>query len=427
MFFVISINGYLIQQNTIKSLMIMFSMESHLPVFQMTFLDKEGTILSLMPFAIGSPITVTVYSVNDTTNKSSINSSKELIKYNFVLAKFNGDDASDHTHVGGYFNIIGVHPWQFFKDYTPHCYPSMKISDLVKKVVNDNSRGYELSMDEESADTDGTCKHPQYKTNESDLDFILNKIVPYATINNAPIYFYANEKNKIVLNSFQMLINKDIKAVLSPFNIDNSSNVEEIKTLLENFGLDAVTRFTSIQYTIGGGSEADYVKKLLPKFYVEDLMTHKMMTAVKSPTSKMAKSTATYSGNKVPIFDTTFGGLNQTSSTVLMNRETDDQINLAINYTRDLDKMFRLTVDVAYNQDITIGSVVYLYIPTYITNTLGAKTVHWATGKWLVYQAVHSIGLNGENAGSELTLIRPSFAMNEIKTTLSEPENFLEV
>lgn len=428
MYATITINNEVIHPQKMKSAEVLFSMENHLPVFQMSFVDSGGEILSELPFTMGSVVKFTVWDAEiPGTILNSDKPKKELASYNFIVSKMYGDDVANPPIIGGYITVIAVHPWQFFKDYTPHCYAPMKASELIRKVVEDDSRGYELKMDDESKDTDTTCKYPRYKTNESDLDFVLNKVLPFATINNAPAYFFATDKNTILLSSFQELINKDVKAVLIPSQLDDELKVDEYVALVENFGLKGFLTYTGLQHAIGGGTGTDYVSKLLPKFYMEDLGTHKMLAANKRPTTKMSKGDSIFTGNKVPLRDTTFGGMNPTNSTVLMNRETEDQINLAINFGRDLDKMFRITLSTEYSAELTVGSVVYLYIPAYKKTELGGNAVHWVTGKWLIYQTKHTAQNTGDKINTELVLVRPTFSMNEQKTTLSDVDSYLEV
>lgn len=428
MYATITINNEVIHPQKMKSAEVLFSMENHLPVFQMSFVDSGGEILSELPFTMGSVVKFTVWDAEiPGTILNSDKPKKELASYNFIVSKMYGDDVASPPVIGGYITVIAVHPWQFFKDYTPHCYAPMKASELIRKVVEDDSRGYELKMDDESKETDTTCKYPRYKTNESDLDFVLNKVLPFATINNAPAYFFATDKNTILLSSFQELINKDVKAVLIPSQLDDELKVDEYVALVENFGLKGFLTYTGLQHAIGGGTGTDYVSKLLPKFYMEDLGTHKMLAANKRPTTKMSKGDSIFTGNKVPLRDTTFGGMNPTNSTVLMNRETEDQINLAINFGRDLDKMFRITLSTEYSAELTVGSVVYLYIPAYKKTELGGNAVHWMTGKWLIYQTKHTVQNTGDKINTELVLVRPTFSMNEQKTTLSDVDSYLEV
>lgn len=428
MYTTITINNEVMHPQKIKSAEVIFSMENHLPIFQMSFVDSGGEVLSNLPFTMGSIVKFTVWDAEiPGTLASTKKPEKEIANYNFIVSKMYGDDVASPNVGGGYITVIAVHPWQFFKDYTPHCYAPMKASDLIRKVVEDDTRGYELKMDEDSKDTDSTCKYPRYKTNESDLDFVLNKVLPFATINNTPAYFFATDKNTILLSSFQELINKSVKAVLIPNQLDDALKEKEYKSLVENFGLKGPLRYIGLQHAIGGGSGTDYVSKLLPKFYMEDLGTHKLLAANKRPTTKMSKGSGVFTGNKVPLRDTTFGGMNPTSSTVLMNRETDDQINLAINYSRDLDKMFRITLNTEYRVDLAVGNVVYLYIPAYQKTELGSTAIHWMTGKWLIYQTKHTVQNTGDKINTELVLVRPTFSMNEQKTTLSDVDSYLEV
>lgn len=428
MYATITINNEVIHPQKMKSTQIVFSMENHLPVFQMSFVDSSGDVLSNLPFTMGSPVKFTVWEAEiPGTILNSDKPPKELASYNFIISKMYGDDVANPNVIGGYITVIAVHPWQFFKDYTPHCYAPMKASELIRKVVEDDSRGYELKMDDESKDTDTTCKYPRYKTNESDLDFVLNKVLPFATINNAPAYFFATDKNTILLSSFQELINKSVKAVLVPTQLDDKLKLAEYASIAENFGLQSVLKYVGLQHAIGGGTGTDYVSKLLPKFYMEDLGTHKLLAANKRPTTKMSKGDSIFTGNKVPLKDTTFGGMNPTSSTVLMNRETDDQINLAINFGRDLDKMFRVTLNTEYSVDLTVGAVVYLYVPSYQKTELGTNAIHWMTGKWLIYQTMHVVQQTGDKINTELVLVRPTFSMNEQKTTLADVDSYLEV
>lgn len=424
------INGEHIPAINIYNVSITFSLETHLPYGSIILRDEDSSSLRRFNFAIGSFVYI-AYIECDGNLQATGNT--EVKWCPLVITKIFHDNVLSPSELGGFLSFEVSHPWELYRDYKPHAYGNQKISALVKKIIGDNSRGMAFSVEDKfigTTDDKGNC--PRYKVNESDYDFILNKLLPYSSISGDPVHFFIDENGYVHFNTLKSMLTSTVKGIVYPTDTGSERTGTQLETQAKNSG-DTPLPFSDFSIAVGGGSDVNYIKSVKPKIYIEDIGTHKNIMIAKTATSYISKESGKNSGNKIPIFIGAIAGSPSTDSYAFLNRSADDQSGLTTNTVRNADKIFRISLRTSFTGiDVPLGSCINVFIPIEDEKIVASykPTSHWLCGKWVVYQATHSMRTpSSPEVGmeTELVLVRPTFIINTDTTSLLNPNQYWSI
>ena len=426
----LSINGENIPTLNIYNFSITFSMETHLPYGTIVLRDEDSSSLQKFNFAIGSFVFATFIESSGTLSGSD---NSHVSWCPLVITKIFHDNEIAPSELGGFLTLAVSHPWELFRDYSPHAYGKQKISSLVQKIIKDDTRGMAFTVKDKfigTTDDKGNC--PRYKVNESDYDFILNKLLPYSSIAGDPVHFFVDENGYAHFHSLKSMLTSSVLALVTPSDTGSEKAGQQVRDQAKNSG-DIYLPFNKFYLSVGGGSQVNYIQSVKPKIYIEDLGTHKNFMINKTATSFISKESGKNSGNKIPISIGAIAGSPSTNSFAFLNRSADDQAGLSTNAVRNADKIFLMTVDTLFTGiEVPIGSCVNVFVPIErdpIVYKANAKS-HWLCGKWVVYQATHSMvkpSAPEQGMVTNLVLARPTFVINSDSTSLSNPNQYWSI
>jgi hypothetical protein len=421
----VAINGELVPYQKIVNFKFDSSINDHLPSAWLGLADPDGDMISRFNIVLGTMVIINIIDGNEDDNQKH-----NMIKLSpFIVSKVFDGGEKNSSEVGGFIQLRLLHPWVFYNDMSPHAYSPMKISKLVKTIITDSTRGYELTVDDNYfGTTDDKGNYPRYKCGQSDYDFIINNLLPYATIGNNPVYFFINELGNIYFNTYKFLFNSGCKGmIVSDKANDNRDEFDTMGNIASNIGTENSIAFSKISINIGGEDSKDNLRKVLPKIYMEDLGTHNFLSGIKGPITKIASNT----GDKMPFSFYMMASMGATDSVELVNRAFDDQFGLAVNNSKSLDSLFEITLSTAgfIGADMPTGSNVYLYVsPKNIDNNATTKKLsHWLTGKWVIGKSEHYTSRSGDpnSLVSTVTLVRPTFVIKSESDTTVEDSSLL--
>ena len=412
--YLVLIDGEPYGSDLINKVSLFYDINTHLPSGTLTMIDANGDRLAKMNFMIGSTVEIKVMSPNAGTWAFPV----------MVISKMFHDTSANAQEFGGFYQIILEHPWMLSLDYTPHAYAPAKVSNIVKDILADDTRGVSYKGKTVNiADTDDTAKIPRYKTETSDYEFIIDSLLPMSVIKGQPAYFFLDTRGRFNFISIQELYKEQAEAVLT--GVELAGSITDLDKITKKTLTKEVVMATDFSVLIGGGTKVPLLRGLRPKVNL-DTMTGRFLSGIKSPTAVLTTATGKNSGNKIPVLVSTILENKPTDEISSPNKLWDDQVALAINSGRKLDSMFRLECVIKPDLTIaiTIGSVVQFVIPEKVLNddvedeeTLKA---HWLVGKWVVQKMGYSITTEGVE--TKLQCIKSNFTINSESTTIEYPD-----
>jgi hypothetical protein len=300
----------------------------------------------------------------------------------------------------------------------------MPLSELVKKVVKDTGRGYKIKMIDDDVDaTDDAGKYPKYKIGQSDDEFLMKNVLPYASIGLNPAYIFIDDFGNFKMKSYRNMYKQSAKVAFVPSvgTFMAYHDTYDAKLKADGESVKKYVSYTSMRVYIGGDDITDQIKALSPELYIEHPLTRRVIVG----TSRQ-ESYATQQNKKVPIISSMMNLIGNTDSRTFINRSVDEAVSLNINANASLDQMFSVTIDVPNCVDLApVGSAVHLL--TVVPNGLDSTKTHWLTGKWVVSDNKHYSSGNNLAAFTTVTLCRPTFLFKKGKSTLIDEDIFYEV
>lgn len=334
---------------------------------------------------------------------------------------------SDETSINegdGVLEVLCVHPWSIFQDFSFHAYAGKSNSEIIKSLVeNTSTRGFSFEDidDEKFLSTDEDGRIPRYKCGEGDLDFIVKKLLPYTTVNKNPIRFFVDEKNNVHLESFQSMWQKDPKLII--VGGDEQDVTDDDRASAELYGGGTLSQKLLVKV---GDQNPDKIIRILKKeVSFDDPATLTTYTGRLNPKVAIGKWKKGLSQTGyVPISAEKMLYSDATGKAYYRNHNMNDLTALSINEQHPFDSFFRIEIDVTFcGHLITVGDNVELSVPM-----TSDSQKFWIAGKWHVKAIRYTWDKqNGGTLGMKMTLIRPSFMFSYLTTTLMNPDDFYAV
>jgi hypothetical protein len=394
--------------------------------------DADGKIWSEFEgLAIGTPILIEIVSEpEDPTGES-----KEKIAFpQFFVTKVQLNADTDSSTYAGIIKIYFSHPWELMKDVTNHAYEQMNGTELIKKVLRDETRGFTFEINDTNFDkTDDPGKTSRFKTNETDFDFLMNKVLPYCTIDQSPAHLYCDEFGIWWLKSFKKLFKENGKIVIGPKEADLSLQdvAEQIQKNIDNFGIDSTDLVSVIDSSLLIGGR-EITNEFYPAFIIENASSGLSVSGGKRPGNKLKERNGQSFGNLLPIDTGLMMKTTGTRTKLVMNRALLDAVTTMFSGSDILDNTIRLRIGTYFvGQKCNLGNTVEVVVPKVVyedgQNKEKGKYLNWVAGKWLVTRIEHYIGeTNKQDLLSILYLSRPSFVGSEKTTSLLRVGGFYE-
>jgi len=437
---IISINGEELTHADVYNFRIETDIYSNLPKGSFILRDQGGIHLAKFNIKIGATVTILIIEGDNEASSSSNNNSLQstisaavpsilgdigkkddkMITYTpFVITDL-FEDVKNTEALDGELYINFAHPWSIYTDFTNHAYPGMQVSELIRKVVEESQRGFNMAVDVKNyEDSSDSGSQPRYKICESDYEFITNKLLPYAQINDAAAYFFIDDIGVSYLQSFKTMFDKEPVANLV-LTGEPEEEHEQLPTIVINS--------CSIDIAKEPTQSLSILSKVKTKIYIEDLFARKFISGNKLPVTACDLN----KGSFFPIDFMLMHMINATSSHNFINRSFEDQFALSSTWQRDLDGMFKLNIYCSFaGCDVNVGDTInFISGPMVYPNNENSQNPiehdRWLNGKWLVSRIIHNKDTNVDQTNSILTIIRPTFIITP-KTTIVNKELLYQV
>lgn len=403
---------------------ITYDITTGLPKGKIIIEDATGDVLARMEMAIGSEVEI------------SIITETPFHLPNMYISKIFHDDHLSHQKIGGFMIIMLEHKWNFYRDFTPHAYPPMKNSALIEKILEDSTRGVSFKNSKNKIlESDDKGSLSRYKTGQSDYDFITKTLLPLSTIKYQPAYFYYDTNGHYNFVNLATQFSDGAFALVTSAEAVSSAQKREVLSKMASSTKSGRTFYGSnFLFRIGGNPNKNLLDKIHPKIYLNDTITHTLLSGIASPTNKMPAAAGADTGNLLPVHNIIMLDEHASSEAIPINRLWDDQMSEIINDSRELDSMF--LVDFALTSPpcdaFTVGQAINVYIDKMVQikaegDSKQSKT-HWLSGNWVVKSITYK-AIAPQNTGvkTEVTLIKPTFTITKSASTVTTPELFYSV
>ncbi len=419
----------ILASDSYKSFDFIADEDSFLPKCIIRLDDKGGdTFRSFFNLSIGTNVEVAITeSLSETERKSNTNDTSSYSIQLTNLAISAVYSSSDSVGYGsGNLELLCEHPWAITQDFNSHAYAGKSNSEIIKSLLqNASSRGFKFEdLDSEifqSTDEDGTI--PRYNCGEGDLNFIVNKLLPYSTINNNPVVFFVDDKNNVHLESFQSMYSKESKLLV--VGGDEGDVDDTMRKRAAALGGLAIS--TNLLSKIGDKVPDRYTKLLKREISIDDcsnLLTYTGKLLPKVAISKYSQGKT--SKGYIPVSLSRMITSDATDKVCYTNHMYNDLKAIALNEQKDFNSFFKIDIDVSFcGHLISVGDNVEIKIPI-LEDENGEKVNHWMDGKWHVKAIKYKWDPTAGVPGMTLTLTRPSFVFNS-NTTIANRDEFYGV
>jgi hypothetical protein len=392
------------------------SIKEGLPYGYIQVLDRDGTLFGKFEnIQVGSECFLEVVSIQ--------NGNPVMAYPLFYVLQVENKAEGNVGKIAGNIKIWFGHQWFLLKDTKNHMYKPTNNGKLIKKILENKDRGFEIKVneDEDFSKTDDKGLIARYKICETDWDFIQNKIMPYTTIKQQPAHFFCNDMGDFFLKSFKDLYSKNPKFLFLPESEQSGRKdvAEKVTKLLDKYGIDKQLGHGKIKEIDIKISNPGLFKELYPSFYLENNVTGKFIKGAK----KIANKAKASDGDLLPLDDAFVGTLTGSSVKMIHNRQLSDAMSLIFQTGKMIDWMFEVTVTTLFcGHMLRLGDNAEIYqVPLWDISEQKFKE-HWISGKWLVAAIEH---FNDEDDirtfMTKTTLIRPAFVGKPDNLTLSMP------
>lgn len=382
------------------------SIYSGLPYGYVDILDSSGDLIEKFPnIQVGAKVSFEFISDIDEIKL-------KLPKYTVLDVQF-GDESQT---LKGKIRVWFGHRLFIYKDTYNHAYPPMKRSELIKKVLKDQTRGFKIEIEDDNfIKSDDAGDTPEYKCNEDDWTFLTETILPKTCCQQLPTYLFSNIEDTFFLKTFRAMYKKNASIGFLPTEINDPD--EDAATNLQAF----MGRHKSNLYLLGINSQIDgknLLDEMRPFFAVDSAQNGKIAAGYKTPLN-INTNDGTPLEKFIPL-DFNVSIAQGTSIEVFLNDSLEDNMQKLFSKSKGLDRTFVIESKIPFSGEIKIGEPVDLYI----------KTGHWANGKWLVSKSIIMTDEENDSLDSivqSVELIRPSFYGDKNETTLESTAFLTEV
>lgn len=404
-------------QDEVVSLDFVCDEDSFLPRCVIRFADPGYNRLSTFSgMGLGSTITFKIIDEDDSNEYLKQGNEK---RYSYSLTPLTMADIVESQQSGSAtLELLLEHPWKMFKDFTSHAYSGKANSEIIKDLIkNASSRGFKFEdIDNQlflSSDESGQI--PRYKCSEPDLDFIVNKLLPYTTINKTPAIFFVDEKNNVHLSSFNDMYRKESKMMIV---IGSEADVTS-----ENYNdassMNGITLGNNLKIEIGDSDPAKMIEIMKTNVTFDDCSSLFSYTGTLLPKVAVGKFSAAESqSGYVPITLKSMATMSATDKKFYRNHMIDDLKAVALNSQNKFNSFFTIEISSTFcGNMITTGDNVQLVVPPDTTKDKALND--WMNGKWHVKSVRYEFNRDARTYVNKLKLIRPSFMFNKNNTTLN--------
>lgn len=417
-------DGWPIAADTVESFEFVVDEDAHLPRCVIRFIDAgERRVSQMGGLGVGSEVDFTVTEDNVANPKRKIAGMTSYSLCPLSIAKLHSSVGTDGKAT---VEILCEHPWKIFKDFSAHAYYGKKNSEVIKDLIeNAEGRGFDFEDLDDLMffDSDDGGKIPRYKCGEGDYDFIVNHILPYTTIKDEPAVFWVDEVNNVHLDSFKNMYANDEKALLFVGSeADLTDDVAAKGSMME--GMAFVSHKT---VKIGSDNEEKMISVLKPDVSIDDvanLLTYTGHLLPKIALGKVKKGLSDIA--HVPIELKAMALADATDKKFYRNHPFDDLKAVALHEQSIFNSMFAIEVESTFcGHFVHTGDNVELYVQPDKTQTPARES--WMNGKWHVRRMRYIFDKGYNMYTCKLTLIRPSFNINKLTTSIMDLDEFYAV
>lgn len=398
--------------------------DSILPKCLMRFTDQGNSLFkSYWGLETGSKVEVVVSEGSATPERiaETDTSSYSVELGNLTVGAVYSNETNTAVGADGYLEVKCVHPWEVFQDLTAHAYAGKSNSEIIKGLIeNSSTRGFKFNDIDSNIfnDTDENGDIPRYKCGEGDLDFIVNKLLPYTTINNLPPCFFIDDKNNVHLETFQSMFVKDAKLLIVGGNDEDVTEEQKLKASMMNglaIGSELVVK-------VGNEAVDEYTKIIKREVSFDDPSSLSAFTGKLLPKIAIGKfSMGSNQSGYIPVSAAKVLLSDATDKVYYRNHNFKDLKAIALNDQKPFNSFFKIEINTTFcGHLISVGDNVELDIPA----ESGEK--NWLNGKWHIKAIRYRVDPS-HMLLMRLTLIRPSFLFNENSTTLMNPTDFYAI
>ena len=415
-----------IPNDAIKSFEFVVDEDTSLPRCVIRFTDLgNGRLANLAGLGIGAPVSFYINEGDVTAPKykmgKSVNGMTAYKLTPLAVAKMHSVGVGQND---GQLELLLEHPWKIFKDFSAHAYAGESNSEIIKKLIEGaEGRGFDFEdIDSEQffdSDEDGSI--PRYKCAEADLDFITNKLVPYTTINKQPAKFWVDEVNCIHLDTFKNMYQAEAKAVV--FFGTEADLDDEVKMMGQTSGMLAMASKRIVK--IGSDNPDELISVLKPNVSIDDVSHLFSYTGHLLPKISIGKLKKGMSDKAhIPVMVQQMAVSDATDRQIYRNHPMSDLQATALQKQDPFNSLFTIEIETTFcGHVVHTGDNVNLYIAPDKTSVPPKKS--WMNGKWHV-RGIRYIYEEG-SLKNKLILIRPSFDINKLTTSLMVLDDYYAV
>lgn len=410
--FVPTLNGVTeLSPSFIREFVFVSSISGQLPLGYFDYYDQDGSFLSKYEnLAVGTPITFNTVTDSD---------DKYLQKFKFkdyvilsVQSLSGKGSAGQFDRIKGNIRIWFGHKWYLFKDTKNHAYAPMKNSKLIEKVLKDDTRGVSFKINRiDESDDDGNLS--RYKTCETDIEFLNNKVIPFCAHKKLPMYLFCNISNEFTFSSFSKLYEQKPKVFYTPAVITEDDGYDSVAASTEQSSLKCMESANFMFATISMGDKK-FVDESRMRLFLESAEKGLFVSGTKNPLNTAGENKGSHFYNLLPINKYYSMASTGSSTFTVRNRVLQDAMSLAYSRTKELDSCFKLTISGYFDaKQFNVGETVNIYF------NLG----NWLNGKWLIESFMISTGEGDskkDNLLQSLVLIRPAFCGDTNTSTIDK-------
>lgn len=391
--FRIAETGVRISPTSVEEFVIRSSIHTSYPTGEMLLQDPEGRILSELMIRPGSILQVAGIDSDFSTYPlapmvivgiENVESGDDL---KFIM--MNDELAGRTGALGGYVRVHLAHIWGLYTNWRNRGFTKTSISDIVREIIKETSRGFAFEKVVIGDSDDGTNGPNRYKLQESEAAFIAHKLLPYSTIGSMAVYSFVNEMNEFFFQNFKYMYGQDARISIVP----PQAEMAKAADIIGLSKLKNVHQFSEGSWFIGNQfkDQLGAIKKLIYIDDSESKISYRMLAAYRSA---------------IPGYTLLKRGFIESTSALASElhpfRSFSDGIRLALNRNSIMNEFFE--VSVTTKPCFELAAVGY---PVDLRLVLAdADKAHWANGKWLITQSEH--GYRGTEEYSKLRLSRPA-------------------
>lgn len=405
-------DGIPVESRLISQLAVFCSIDERYPYAVVNVKDDGGDFLAkFQGLSIGSEIGIRVAETQKPETLQEVaeqaNTVGAVTFTPFVIASI-GEDPDQLANASGIIQILAVHPWFFYRDYSSHAYKGLPNSDIIKNVLKGSDRMWKFNFDTESrrkqfdeSDEDGSI--PRYKASQDDISFIEENLLPYTSIHGQPPLFWIDELNAPQFHSSASLFDQKSKAVAAVNNYTVIGEYSDaIKTLADDCG-GVIYLFNALRIKIGDEDFNAFLPMIKPGVATDtNTYTGMSITAHFEPQVKISNRPCFLPIHQKVVTQP------KTSLNVMANRLVKDSMAATRYSMKDFYQLFRVQISGDFiGEQILTGDCISLFFQAKDDKT------HWLSDKWLVAGVKHYMTMANSSLQTTLTLCRPVFPENE--------------